>query len=63
MHISLNLVAIVVIFTEHVLTIVFFPVSLFISQETEGLYVIIRKNNKLKLNIKTNAIDVCHRMG
>ena len=44
-HASLNLLAIVVIFTEHVLTIVFIPVTLFISQETEGLYSILRDNN------------------
>ena len=34
MHVSLTLVA-VVIFIEHVLTIVFIAVILFISQETE----------------------------
>ena len=47
MHVSLNLLAIAVIFTEHVLTIVFIPVTLFISQETEGLHLIIRENNSL----------------
>ena len=47
MHICLALIAIVVIFTEHVLTIAFIPVTLFIPQETEGLYLIIRENSKL----------------
>ena len=37
-YIFLKLLAIVVIFTEHVLTIAFIPVILFISQATEGLY-------------------------
>ena len=37
MHVSLTLVA-VVIFTEHVLTIVFIAVILFISQETAGMF-------------------------
>ena len=46
MHVSLILVA-VVIFTEHVLTIVFITVILSISQETKGLYLIIRENNNL----------------
>ena len=49
MRVSLTLVAIVVILTEHVLKIVFIPVTLFISQETEGLYLIMRENNNLKL--------------
>ena len=44
MYISLNLLSMIVIFTEHVLTIPFIPVTLFISQETEGLYLIIREN-------------------
>ena len=46
MHVSLTLVAIV-IFTEDVLTIVFIAVILFISQEIEGLYLIIRENDNL----------------
>ena len=46
MHVSLTLV-VVVNFTEHVLTIVFIAVMLFISQETEGLYLIIHENNHL----------------
>ena len=46
MHVSLTLVH-VVNFTEHVLPIVFIAVILFISQETEGLYLIIRENSNL----------------
>ena len=47
MHVSLTLVAIVVIFTKHVLTIIFIPVTLSISQETERLYLIIHENNNM----------------
>ena len=46
-YISFKLFIIAVIFTEHVLTIAFIPVTLFISQETEGLHLIICENNKL----------------
>ena len=47
MHISLKLHVIVVIFTKHGLTISFIPVTLLISQETEGLYLIIRGKSDL----------------
>ena len=50
-YISLMLLSIVCIFTEHALKIAFIPVTLFISQETEGLYFfIIRENSKLKFS-------------
>ena len=48
MHASLNLLAIVVVFTEHVLTIVFIHVIVFISQDTAGLYLITCANNDLQ---------------
>ena len=47
MYISFNLLAIVVIFTENVFTIAFISVTSFISQETEGMYLIIREIIKL----------------
>ena len=43
MHTPLKLLVIVVIFTEHGLTISFIPVTLFMLQETEGLYLVIRE--------------------
>ena len=46
MHVSLNLLAIVV---ETCFDNRIYPVTSFISQETEGLYLIIRANNKLYL--------------
>ena len=46
MHISLKLLAIDFIFIENGLMISFIPVALFISQETEGLYLMIRGKSK-----------------
>ena len=46
MHTSLKLLVIVVIFIEHGLTISFIPVTIFVSLETWGLYLIIREISK-----------------